>query len=142
MLEYEEINDTNNEPFPFDHNVHNLNNNTQQVNKNVHISDSTDTDKGCQTDLSIKDLTESFAESLSLRREIREVTFSEESFQNNNAKTKYFTGLTSSKQFFYLYDRFAKYLYVTRPKLPPFQQMLITLLKLRLNLPITYLALR
>lgn len=143
-FEMEEMIDPDNEPF--DHNVHNLNNNLEQpaqnFNKSVHISDSTETDKASQTDLSADDLTKSLCELSILKREIREVTFSEESFENNNTKTKYFTGFPKSNLLFMLYNQFSNFLYVNKPKLPPFQQMLITFLRLRLNLPVSYLAYR
>lgn len=112
-------------------------------NKNVeNIGACTDRDKACQTNIGGDELADLMATKLKLEKEIREITLSEESFVDNNSKTKYFTGLPSSKLLFVLHKNFSRFFFAEKPKVPLFQQLLITLMKLRLNLPTTYLAYR
>lgn len=71
------------------------------------------------------------------------VNLDQESFVSNDKKTKYFTGLCHHKLLFILHEIIAPHLsshFNTR--LCTFKQLLLTLMKLRLNLPFEYLAYR
>lgn len=125
----------------------NKSNDSQIVNHSEENDDSTE--KGVQVDnlsnelsQKMEEISDLMAKNLKLQKQIDDVTFSRESFVNNNVRTRYFTGLPNSKMLFELEKECAPSLYINGPKLPPFQQMLITLMKLRLNFPVTYLAYR
>ena len=67
----------------------------------------------------------------------------EESFKNNDSKTKYFTGFENAGMLFIMYDSISTSLSSHPNKsLTTFQQFLLTLMKLRLNLPFKYLSYR
>lgn len=64
-----------------------------------------------------------------------------EAFENNDAKTKYFTGLSHFKTLKVIYKAIEKNLPDCKLKqLNSFQILILTLLKLRLDLPFTYLG--
>lgn len=75
-----------------------------------------------------------------LRKRLDILTFTQDSFLNNNSRTRYYTGLHSYKTLFLIYEEVAPFLYQRNPALPPFSQLMLTFLKLRLNLPFKYLA--
>lgn len=76
-------------------------------------------------------------------KKLLKVNLDYESFVGNDAKTKYFTGFCNHKLFFILHETIAPHL-SSHPntRLSTFKQLLLTLMKLRLNLPFEYLARR
>lgn len=74
-----------------------------------------------------------------LQGKIEGSELSEESFKNNDTKTLYFTGFPKTEMLFIIFKSVSQYL-GTRSVLSPFQQFLLTLMKLRLNLPFKYLS--
>lgn len=91
-----------------------------------------------QTDITIDELDKLF-NNLSLLSSNNELN--ENFFLGNNIKTKYFTGLHSYKLLFEIHKMIDPYLYV-KAKLSTFQQLILTLMKLRLNFEYNYLAYR
>lgn len=78
-----------------------------------------------------------------LQKKITYLALGPESFFGDNVKTKYFTGLNSYKMLFLLHDTIAPHLSQTSlTALSTFQQLILTLMKLRLNLPMQYLSYR
>lgn len=78
-----------------------------------------------------------------LQKKINKIILSEEEFQNDDSKTKYFTGLDNSKVLFLIHNLISSHLYCTsNTTLSTFQQLLLTLMKLRLNLDFKYLSYR
>lgn len=75
-----------------------------------------------------------------LQKKITYLALGRESFFGDNVKTKYFTGLNSYKMLFLLHDTIAPHL--SQTALSTFQQLILTLMKLRLNLPMQYLSYR
>lgn len=63
-----------------------------------------------------------------------------ETFFENDSRTKYLTGLDNYETLYLLFDSVAPYLSNKSPALAPFSQLIITLMRLRLNLPISYLS--
>lgn len=108
-----------------------------------------ETGTSSQTLTTMDDLSKLFAklstvnnENLRLKIKNSELELSFESFTNNDIKTKYFTGLNNYKILMYLHEVVSPFLYNHNPALPTFSQFLITLIKLRLNLPMKYLSYR
>lgn len=67
----------------------------------------------------------------------------EDGFKNDDTKTCYFTGLPKAGMLFLIHDHVCSYLSSHPNKaLSTFQQLLLTLMKLRLNLPFKYLSYR
>ena len=104
--------------------------------------------KETQTDIDMDALSELFKEldlktSLihNLKKQVFSLELSEESFIGNDTKTKYFTGLNSYKVLMLLHSTISPYLFTrSTTSLSTFQQLLLTLMKLRLNLPFQYLS--
>ena len=90
----------------------------------------------------IKDNDSLRAEVIELRKKQMRMEVTEESFHENDSKTKYFTGLDNYKVLFRLYKRVKPFLYNKNPAISPFEQLILTFLKLRLDLPFTYLSYR
>ena len=94
---------------------------------------------GTQTEMTEKELCEVFeklesALSQKLQKMLDNLLFKPESFIDNDEKTKYFTGLTSYKVLFEIHKIIDPYLSNTqRTAISTFQQLIITLVKLRLN---------
>lgn len=64
----------------------------------------------------------------------------QDSFLNDDSRTRYFTGLHSFKSLFLIFEPVDPYVYDKTPAVSSFTQLMITFLKLRLNLPFKYLA--
>lgn len=79
---------------------------------------------------------------MELKEKISKLDLSEKNFFNNNKKTKYFTGLQNYETLELLSKLVSPYLVTNNPALTPFNQFLLTLMKLRLNFPINYLSYR
>lgn len=123
--------------------------NQQEVEDAAKIS-VTESGTSVQTDLCMDEISNLFsalsfanAKIYELKSDYKKFVLDEESFKNNDTKTKYFTGLTNSKLLFLIHKTVS--LYLTKhhnSALPTFQQLLLTLMKLRLNLPFKYLSYR
>lgn len=103
-----------------------------------------------QTDLDLMTLTDLFSK-LSiyesqipkLRSRLSKMDLSNESFRLDDEKVKYFTGLESFELLSLIHDYVSPLLFTrSNAALTTFQQLLLTLMKLRLNLPFKYLAYR
>lgn len=103
-----------------------------------------------QTDLTVDDLTNMF-EDLTiikskheiLERRFRIVDLLLEGFACDDRKTKYFTGLSTYKMVFLIHETIASHLYIrSNVILSTFQQLILTLMKLRLNLSYKFLSYR
>lgn len=68
-----------------------------------------------------------------IERRIVDLTFEKESFFENEIRTRYYTGLPSYKILYWLEGLVAPYLYRQCSKCSTFQQLVLTLMKLRLN---------
>lgn len=117
------------------------------VNGNMTENNNLDVDsmnKNVQTDLTLEGLAQQLSEKMILEKKVILMSFDKEAFIDNDPKTRYFTGLPNSKMLFELYEILAPDLYNTRykktTKLSPFQQLMITFMKLKMNLDYTYLA--
>ena len=78
-----------------------------------------------------------------IQKKLDDLQFTYESFIENDAKTKFFTGLPSYKLLFKVHDRVGPYLSTTvRSALSTFQQLIVTLMKLRFNHSFEYLSYR
>lgn len=76
-----------------------------------------------------------------LEQKLKHLEITEESFKNDDSKTLYYTVLPNTDMLFILFSNIKDYLPVHPNKvLSPFQQFVLTLMKLRLNLPFKYLA--
>lgn len=112
--------------------------------------DGTETGIGTQTDITMDELSMllekiQIADSLNdnLRAKLAYNGLTQESFVGNNRKVKYFTGLDNYETLILLHDTAAPYLSNTSlTVLTTFQQLILTLMKLRLNLPFQYLSYR
>ncbi|XP_050293204.1 uncharacterized protein LOC126733833 [Anthonomus grandis grandis] len=125
--------------------------NTQMENMNEEIAatkvSETQTSIAVQTDLLIDNLCKLFADLkfcnsqiYKLKQRLESCDLNEDSFKNNGSKCLYFTGL-SCNIFFTLYEDIKPFLSVKKA-LSPFQQLLLTLMKFRLNLPFKYMSYR
>lgn len=104
--------------------------------------------EGTQTDLTVENLSQIMENSTflnsriySLEQKLKNLEITEESFRNNDCKTLYYTGLPKSEMLFILFEKIKPHLPVHPNKvLSPFQQFILTLMKLRLNLPFKFLS--
>ncbi|XP_033096591.1 uncharacterized protein LOC117100866 [Anneissia japonica] len=95
----------------------------------------------CQTDLSSKDiaslekcLENANDEIYRLRNQIVDLSFNMDSFRNDDAKVRYFTGLPNFQVLLTVYNFVAPSITTTqRNSLTKFQELLIVLIRLRLN---------
>ena len=100
----------------------------------------------CQSDLSASDIVNLEKECQQLRQDCAfyksvnyAATFREESFKSNDEKVKYCTGLPSYAVMMVLFTRIYKFLRESH-SVTKFQQFIITLLRLRLDVPQQFLA--
>ncbi|KAL7292438.1 hypothetical protein TKK_0014022 [Trichogramma kaykai] len=79
-----------------------------------------------------------------LNSKIESMTFVENSFRGNDEKTLYYTGLPNAELLFLIHATVHSYLKPIRNKaaLTTFQELILSLIKIRLNLPFTDLAYR
>ncbi|XP_044761286.1 uncharacterized protein LOC123318667 [Coccinella septempunctata] len=103
---------------------------------------------GVQTDMKANDITVleeqlHFCNSriYSMESKLSKCELTEESFHNDDSKTLYFTGFPKSEMLFTIFQYICPNL-SHKSHLSPFQQLLLTLMKLRLNLPFKYLSYR
>ncbi|KAI4801015.1 hypothetical protein KUCAC02_006178 [Chaenocephalus aceratus] len=100
-------------------------------------------DAGCQTDLTMEDIERMEEHNKAGRSKALDTKFNQESFENNEEKTKFYTGLPNflvSLQVFQLCEP-----YITcgpMSVLSKFEQFILVLLRLRLNLPLKEMAFR
>lgn len=105
--------------------------------------------KSTQTDMTMEDLC-SFMEKLDistsendkLLQKLTKLDLDEDSFRGDDKKTRYFTGLTNFKMLKALDKIVSPHLSKSSASLPSFKQLLLTLMKLRLDLPFQYLSYR
>ena len=129
-----------------------INNVTESASQDLAYmkSQDTETTKACQTDMTSMDLCHIFSQlqiskskSEKLLARIDKMELVMESFIGNDEKSKYFTGVHNYKTLILIHETIAPHLYTRSNKaLSSFQQLLITLMKLRLNLPYKYLSYR
>lgn len=107
--------------------------------------------KSTQTDMTMEDLTAllnrldiTTTENDKIRAQMATLNLDESSFQGDDKKTKYFTGLSNFKLLQALHKLVSPYLSKnSKPSsLPTFKQLLLMLMKLRLDLPFQYLSYR
>ncbi|XP_034072475.1 uncharacterized protein LOC117546303 isoform X2 [Gymnodraco acuticeps] len=98
-------------------------------------------DAGCQTDLTMEDiermedvLRQNTTELGDLRTKALDTKFNQESFENNEEKTKFYTGLPNFLVLLQVFQLCEPYI--------TFEQFILVLLRLRLNLPLKDLAFR
>ncbi|XP_028515656.1 uncharacterized protein LOC114575292 [Exaiptasia diaphana] len=111
----------------------------------------------CQTDLSVQDIRnmEYFINSstaeivdmkkiiIDLEKKVLERTLSQKSFQNNDAKARFYTGLPNFAILLSVFNLVAPYVISTsRNALPKFNEFVLVLMRLRLNLQLQDLAYR
>lgn len=78
---------------------------------------------------------------LSLKSRLQKIDLNQEHFEEDDKKVCYFTGFLNYAMFKILFLSIAPNL-SSKKALSPFQQLLLTMMKLRLNLPLKYLAYR
>lgn len=104
----------------------------------------TNNDKNCQTKLTSEDISQLCLkrdEYNYIERKLQIFEITEHYLKNDDAKTRYFTGLDSFSKFQILFKFISPYISV-QTKVTAFQQLLLTLMKLRLNLDFKDLAYR
>ena len=74
-----------------------------------------------------------------LRQELKNVKFDEISFQNNDEKVQLLTGLPSYAKLMVIFKAVCQFL-KANSALSPFEQVILTLLRLRMNLPLHFLG--
>jgi len=131
---------------------------TATLNESTNLAETpTKCNVQCQTDLSSQDISniESYintatAEIVDLKKIIIDFEkkaldpiLSEKSFKNNDAKTKFYTGLPNFAIMLAVFNLVAPSVISTsRNSLPKFSEYILTLMRLRLNLPLQDLAYR
>ena len=121
-----------------------------KLDKNCQTEPVTKRDQACQTDMDFawmeneKSYLEHLLEELAnLKSQLLSVQFSEETFKENNEKTKFYTGLPNYQTLMSVFN-------LTSPcikrnsqnALEPFSEFILVLLRLKLNLPLQELAYR
>ena len=104
----------------------------------------------CQTDLTMDDieriedtLKETTVELSELRSKALDTEFSQEAFQKNEEKAKFYTGLPNSLVLKQIFELCEPYISLnSQSSLSKFQQLVLVLMRLRLNLPLKDLAYR
>lgn len=103
-----------------------------------------------QTDLSVENLSRVFGElnfcnskMYTLQSKLHKIDMTEDCFKGDDIKTSYFTGLPKADMLFIIHDSISLHL-SSHPNtcLSTFSQLLLTFMKLRLNLPFKYLSYR
>ncbi|XP_034073080.1 uncharacterized protein LOC117546831 [Gymnodraco acuticeps] len=105
-------------------------------------------DAGCQTDLTMEDiermedvLRQNTTELGDLRTKALDTKFNQESFENNEEKTKFYTGLPNFLVLLQVFQLCEPYITCgPMSVLSKFKQFILVLLRLRLNLPLKDLA--
>ena len=103
---------------------------------------------GTQTDLSMNDIAklekahqDVTVEICSLKKKVCQFTISEQTFQDDDKRTKFYTGLPTFTFLLAIFDVISDDLVETSSSaLTKFQQFILTLMHLRLNLPFTDIA--
>lgn len=85
------------------------------------------------TDLTIDELNKKDDRFNEIQKMLSDLTFAKESFNGDDAKTVYYTGLPSYKVLYWIETRIHPFLYMKNCRISPFQQIVLTLMKLRLN---------
>ncbi|KAI4801759.1 hypothetical protein KUCAC02_019630 [Chaenocephalus aceratus] len=107
-------------------------------------------DAGCQTDLTMEDiermedvLRQNTTELGDLRTKALDTKFNQESFENNEEKTTFYTGLPNFLVLLQVFQLCEPYITCgPMSVLSKFEQFILVLLRLRLNLPLKDLAFR
>lgn len=79
-------------------------------------------------------------ENRELRRELDELRISDSFFGEDDDKVKYYTGLPNLATFMTLFNLLLPFMSTRNTSVTPFQILLLTLMRLRLNLPVQHLA--
>ncbi|XP_060581210.1 uncharacterized protein LOC132737861 [Ruditapes philippinarum] len=81
-------------------------------------------------------------ENYALKQELQQVELNESSFENNDEKVKYYTGLPNSIMLMTVFDFVKDYIPKQRvnSELSQFERLIMTLMRLKLNFPVQYLA--
>lgn len=107
-------------------------------------------DAGCQTELTMDDiekmedvLRQNTTELGDLRTKVLDAQFNQESFEKNEDKTKFYTGLPNFLVLMQIFELCEPYITCgPMSVLSKFEQFILVLMKLRLNLPLKDLAFR
>ncbi|XP_057711357.1 uncharacterized protein LOC130928650 [Corythoichthys intestinalis] len=107
-------------------------------------------DAGCQTELTMDDikkmedvLAQNTTELSDLRTKALDTQFNQESFEKNEEKTKFYTGLPNFLVLIQIFELCKPYITCgPMSVLPKFEQFILVLMRLRLNLPLKDLAFR
>ncbi|KAK0139962.1 hypothetical protein N1851_023125 [Merluccius polli] len=107
-------------------------------------------DAGCQTELTMDDiekmedvLRQNTTELGDLRTKALDTQFNQKSFEKNEEKTKFYTGLPNFLVLIQIFELCEPYITCgPMSVLPKFEQLVLVLLRLRLNLPLKDLAFR
>ena len=105
------------------------------------------TSKSTMTEMSVGDIDKLQSDNFALREEnkrLKEVitrqALDEQSFEGNDKKVKYYTGLTSFATLMAMFNFISPFISKSQFGLPLFQQYLVVLIKLRLNIANQYLG--
>lgn len=81
-------------------------------------------------------------ENYALKQELQQVKLNESSFENNDEKVKYYTGLPNFIMLMTIFDFVKDYIPKQRvnSELSQFERLIMTLMRLKLNFPVQYLA--
>lgn len=74
------------------------------------------------------------------KKKLAHYELTKEAFFENNSRTTFLTSLDNYQTLYLLFDAVAPYLSNKTPVMAPFSQLIITLMRLRLNLSICYLS--
>ena len=114
--------------------------------ENGQVSEEQWLNKCCQSDITLKDISNLQHECQQLRNECLlyksvsfAATFREDSFKNDDEKVKYCTGLPSYAVMMVLFQRIYQFFRETQ-SVSKFQQFILTLMRLRLDVPQQFLA--
>ena len=119
-------------------------------NCNILNQDSCTKDQTIQTKLTMNELCEIFEKlklsavtNAQLQSKLNDILLTPDSFYGNDAKTKYFTGLPSFKLLFEIHNIVSPHMSNSQhTALSTFHQLVITLMKLRLNFSFEYFSYR
>lgn len=78
-------------------------------------------------------------ENIELKQKLHNLKFDEEAFENNDDKVRLFTGFPSFQKLKLIYGHVHPWL-LSNASLSPFQQFIFTMLRLRLNVTLTFLC--
>lgn len=130
-------------------------NNTTSTNDSIRIESEVNSaltveNKSCQTEFTNKDLQELLLkleslqlDNIRLQAKLKRSLLSQDSFVGDNNKTLFFTGLHRYEVLFAIHEEVCSHLYTkTNVAISTFEQLLLTLMKLRLNLSFKDLSYR